>query len=601
MPLDGVTLSSVVRELSESLVGGRVDKVQQPEADELILSVRSKGQNYKLLLTANANSPRLHLTETTKVNPNLAPMFCMLLRKHLGGGRIKNIVQPDFERIVELHIESPNEMGDLQVKCLVVEIMGKHSNIILVDSEKKILDSIRHVSRERSSVREVLPGKIYDKPPLSGKVPPVPVDSGYFLSLFSPGKQLQNLIYQSFNGISPILASEICIRAGVAPETFAETLTEQDKHKIIETFLKLYNDIDNGNFSYNIYDISAKKRDFSAVNLSVYLQLGELYKTYESPSKMLEDFYITQDSRFRIAQKTADLKKLVQNHLERCVRKSENYNADLCETQNKEQQRHFGELLTAYIHTVPKGADRVKIADFYNNNAEVEIPLNPTLTPAENAQKFFKSYNKSKRTFAALQGQITSNNADIAYLDSVLSAIASATTEEDIAEIRTELAEQGFIKRVKNLKGSNLKGSNGAKNPNSSNGRKNKKSVIKKSKPLKYCSSDGFYIYVGKNNLQNDELTLKFANSTDIWLHTKEIAGSHVIIKGEDVPERTIKEAANLAAYHSKARMSSQVPVDFCPRKNVRKPKGAKPGFVIYDFYNTVYVTPQEQLQPVEG
>jgi len=577
MPLDGITLNSVVQELSGALTGGRIDKIQQPEPDEIIIALRSRGQNYKLLLTANANSPRIHLTEIAKNNPLQAPMFCMLLRKHLGGGRLVEIIQPDFERIVEFYIESPNELGDLSVKRLIVEIMGRHSNIILVDASGTIMDSIRHVSRERSSVREVLPGRPYFRPPSQGKVSPVPIDEGYFLSLFDReehvGKRLQPIIYQSYNGISPIIGSEICLRANVPADAFVEAVSREEQSRLFGVFAALYEDIQKGRFECYIYE--GEKRDFSAIALTVYNHLPKS-ELFDSPSEMVERYYRRQDTHYRMAQKTADLRKLVSNHLERCQRKGQIHQANLLDTENREQLRKWGELITAYIYAIPSGADRAKVSDFYDNGTDIEIPLDPTLTPSENAQKYFKGYNKAKRAFIALQEQIKVNDEDLAYLDSVLAAIDTVTDEADITDIRAELAEEGFLKK-RQQKGKGQKGQ-------------------KKSKALHYKSSDGFDIYVGKNNTQNDELTLRFAHPEDIWMHTKDIAGSHVIIQkgGREIPDTTIMEGALLAAYHSKGRQSGQVPVDYVTRRHVRKPKGAKPGFVIYDSHKTVYVTPEE-------
>ena len=573
MPLDGITLNSVVQELS-ILAGGRVDKVQQPEKDEIVMAIRSRGENHKLLLAANANSPRIHLTKFSKANPSVAPMFCMLLRKHCAGGRIIKIIQPDFERIVEIFIESPNEMGDMSTKRLVIEIMGKHSNIILVNAAGIIMDSIRHIPKELSSVREVMPGREYTRPPSHGKRAPVPTDREYFMSLFDKNMMTQQMIYKSYNGVSPVVGTEICLRAGIDTDAFPENLPASDRERLFLAFSALYEDVNAGRFDCRIYE--NHKRDFSAIFLSLYPTKSE---PFDSPSAMLELYYHRQDTHYRLTQKTTDLRKLVQNHFDRCCRKREIHQGDIHKTANREQLRHYGELITAFIHTIPKKTDRVVLPDFYNNNTKIEIPLDPELTPAENAQKYFKGYNKAKRAYIALQEQTKANEEDITYLDSVLAAITSVTDESDIAEIRAELALTGFLKK---------------RHQNS------KKNQQKKSEPLHYRSTDGFDIYVGKNNTQNDELTLRFARPADIWLHSKEIAGSHVIISGggRQIPDQTILEGAKIAAYHSKARAGGQVPVDYCPRKNVRKPKNAKPGFVIYDFYNTVYVTPhQEEIE----
>jgi len=583
MPLDGVTLNSVVQELATSVVGGRVDKVQQPEPDEIIISVRNAGQNYKILLTSNANSPRVHLTEKSKANPITAPNFCMVLRKHLGGGRIKAINQPAFERIVEIYVESPNDMGDLQTKCLLIEIMGKHSNIILLDSTKKIMDSIRHITHQRSSVREVLPGVQYSSPPSNGKISPVPFDKDYFDGLFAQNKPVQNLLYQSYNGISPILASEISIQAGIAPETYTETINETQKNQLAATITNLYNNVATGNFNYTIYTLPANKRDFHATALSIYAQQPQT--THQRASQMLEEYYTSEDKRMRITQKTAALKKSVQNQLDRCNRKQHQLTTELQQTAAKEQQRLYGELLTAYMHTVPHGADSVVVANFYSeDNSTIKIPLKTNLSPAENAQAYFNRYNKAKRANIALQEQIAANTANINYLESVLTAIANIEfdpiaqrlEEADIQQIRTELAEQGFIKKAPQSK---------------------KAKQTPAAQPLKYTTPNGHTIYIGKNNTQNDEVTFKIAAPTDIWLHIKDLPGSHVVIKLAKNLEEPLEEdltlAASLAAYHSKAKNETTAAVDYCPRKNVRKPKGAKPGFVIYNSYNTVYVKPQ--------
>jgi len=587
MPLDGTTLAAVVHEL-QILIGGRVDKITQPEPDEILLSVRSKGANHKLLLTANSNAPRLNLTTQSKISPLQAPMFTMVLRKHLSGGRIADIIQPDFERIVEIQIEAVDEMGDPSKKTLVIEIMGKHSNIILLETNKKastspseqrslgtesslrVIDAIKHVSPSVSSVRPVLPGSTYVRP--IGKLSPLTLDKEEFLEKISLLK-IQQAIYQSYNGISPIFASEICNRAGLDPTTFGNQLSENDSERLYKVFEDVMNQTKTGNFNCQIYFDESKAIDLVAQPLTLCANYRA--EVYDSPSAMLETFYSHRDEAYRISQKTADLRKLVTIHQERCRKKTFMYDKTLEEIKDRDTLRIKGELLTSYMHMVERGANNFTAQNYYDGT-EIEISIDPTLSPSENAQKYFKKYNKQKRTFVALQEQIITNQEDLDYLDSVAVAMEHVTDEADIAEIRAELAEQGFAKkRSKNNK--NKKASKGAK-------------------PLHYISSDGFDMYVGKNNTQNDYLTLRFANPRDIWLHTKEIPGSHVIIVtgGKELPETTILEAANLAALHSKAKNSSQVPVDYVARKHVRKPNGAKPGFVIYDYHKTVYVTPKE-------
>ena len=568
MPLDGTTLAAVVHEL-QSLIGGRVDKITQPESDEILLSVRNKGANYKLLLTANANAPRLNLTKQSKISPLQAPMFTMVLRKHLSGGRISAITQPDFERIVEIEIDAVDEMGDPSKKTLLIEIMGKHSNVILIDINGKVLDAIKHVPLSVSSVRPVLPGSVYARP--AGKLSPLNLNKEEFLEKISLIK-IQHAIYQSYNGISPIFASEVCNRAGLDPTTFGNQLTDSDSLRLYNVFADIMQETKSGNFDCLIYFDESKAIDLVARPLTLYANYHK--EEFESPSLMLEKFYSQRDEVYRISQKTADLRKLVTTHQERCRKKSFMFDKTLEEIKDRDTLQLKGELLTSYMHMVERGAASFVALNYYDGK-EMEIPIEPTLSPSENAQKYFKKYNKQKRAFVALQEQILTNQEDLTYLDSVAVAMEHVTDEADIAEIRAELAELGFAKKRAN--------------------NKNKK-ASKGSKPLHYTSSDGFDIYVGKNNTQNDYLTLKFANPRDIWLHTKEIPGSHVIVvtNGKELPETTILEAANLAALHSKAKNSSQVPVDYVARKHVRKPNGAKPGFVIYDFHNTVYVTPVE-------
>jgi len=580
LAFDGTTLAGVIYELNQTILEGRVDKISQPEADEVLVNIRSGGKNYKLLLTANSSAPRLGLTAQSKVAPLKAPMFCMVLRKHISGGRVVSIRQPDFERIVEIGIDALDEMGDRSIKTLVVEIMGKHSNIILLDATGRVLDAIKHVPLSVSSVRPVMPGSQYSRPP--GKANPLEAAAGtwqhFSEAITAPSEKsqpsgIQQAIYQRYSGISPILAAEICARANMPPGQHVNM--PEAFFQLHKAFAEVMDSVKAGDFSFNIYqDEAGRAVDIAALPLGVYSGLTAV--AYESASAMLEDFYIKRDLGYRIAQKTADLRKLITIHLERCQKKSFMFERTLEEIKNRDSLRIKGELLTAYLHMVEKGAASFTAENYYDGT-QLEIPLDSTLTPAENSQKYFKKYNKQKRTHDALQTQIATNNDDKMYLTSLLVAMETITDEADIAEIRAELAEQGFAK-AKHRSG------------------KNKKQE-QKSKPLKFTSSDGYDIYVGKNNTQNDHLTLKFANTTDIWLHTKDIAGSHVIIKLDgkgEPPEATIMEAANLAAYHSRAKDSSNVPVDYVARRNVKKPSGAKPGFVIYEGHRTVYVTPVE-------
>jgi len=577
MALDGIAISNITNELKTKLLGGRIDKIYQPENDEIIISVRCPGKAYKILITANASHPRIHLTEKNKPNPMQPPLFCMVLRKYLVSGKIINITQPEFERIINIHIESINELGDYSEKKLIVEIMGKHSNIILADENNGILDAIKHISYEKSSVREVLPGKKYCFPP-SGKINTMLLnEENFFLSVKNNhAKKLQNLIYESYNGISPSFASEICFRAGLDASDNVEETSYLNLKKLYESFKSIVEKIKNNDFSPEaVYSEKNKIVDFSSVEMTRY---GSCKKQkFTSISDLLEFFYTEKDMLYRINQKSQDLKKLINNNIERCVKKKNIQLKTLKSISERDKLRLYGELITANIYAVKKGADSFTAQNFYDENSkDITIPLDPLLTPSENAQKYFKQYNKEKRTFAALQIQMKQNDEELEYLEGILISIQTSADEEDIKEIRQELYEQGFVKKAKQRKG---------------------KSKPIKSNPLHYISSDGYNIYVGKNNHQNDELTLKFARSNDIWLHTKKIPGSHVIIvtEGKEVPDSTLNEAALLAAFYSKGKNSTLVPVDYTPKKFVKKPSGAKPGTVIYETNKTAYITPSEE------
>lgn len=574
MALDGIAISSIVHELKETVMNGRIDKIYQPEADEIIVSVRSFRNNVKLLLTANASHPRIHMTQKTKNNPMTAPLFCMVLRKHLNNGKIIDITQPRFERIVFIHIESMNEMGDLSIKKLAIEIMGKHSNIILIDENDFILDSIKHISHDTSSVREVLPARKYIFPP-SDKKNPLELEEKEFLDIVEAKHQtnMQGIIYKSYNGISPVMATEICFRATTHPETPAGQLPNEEISKVFVEFQRMMQNVKDSLFSNAIYyDEKSKIIDFFSMT-STRLE-GFNTVSFESMSKLLEQFYSEKDTTYRMQQKTQDLRKIISQNIDRCLKKKEMQWNTIKDIENRETLKICGELITANIYSIEKGMTEVNLQNYYDPEYSlIKIRIDPNLTPAENAQKYFKKYNKQKRTFVALQDQIQKNEEELKYLETVMNAILLASDETDIEQIKEELSEQGFI-----------------------NKKRNPKKKLSTSKPLHFESSDGFDIYVGKNNKQNDELTLKFAKSNDIWLHTKDIPGSHVIIKtnGQPVTDKALNEAVNLAAYYSKARNSTLVPVDYAPRKNVKKPNGSKPGMVIYENNKTAYVTPDE-------
>ncbi|MDD4842775.1 MAG: NFACT RNA binding domain-containing protein [Anaerotignum sp.] len=580
MALDGITVAAIVHELKTNLIGGRIDKIHQPMADEIRFSVRGAGVVHKILVSANSSTPRIHFTQSSKENPMTAPLFCMVLRKHLAGGKIIDICQPAFERIVMIKVESSNEMGDMTVKNLILEIMGKHSNLILTDENGRILDSIKRISHEKSSVREVLPGKEYVYPPSQNKKNPLFAEkSDFMFSLqLQAGQKLQDFLYKNYTGISPIMAGEICFRAALEPSDACQQTTPAESENLFTAFEKVMYEVKQTNFTPKIYYHPNSKQvlDFAVLEMTEFQALEQ--KPFPNISTLLESFYQERDNAYHIRQKAHDMHRLVASNIERCVKKKEIQLKSRKDVADMDTWKKKGELLTANIYAVSKGITTFRTIDFYaENGEEIDIALDPTKTGAENAQKYFSRYNKAKRTLAALEIQEKQNDEELQYLESVLNALENASDEADLAEIRTELAESGFIRRQTPKKGA---------------------PKAKKAKPLHFKSSDGYEIFVGKSNLQNDELTLRFAESTDFWLHTKEIPGSHVIIRtnGTGVASDTaLEEGANLAAYYSKAKNSSMVPVDYTLRKNVKKPNGAKPGMVIYLTNRTFYVTPDEE------
>ncbi|MCD8238304.1 MAG: NFACT family protein [Clostridiales bacterium] len=580
MAFDGVMINALIKEIGDKTEGGKIDKIYQPERDDIVLQIRAFGSVYRLFLSANPSNPRFNLTDKKYENPKQPPLFCMVLRKHIGGGHIKKIIQPDFERVAVFEIESLNEMGDFVTYKLVLEVMGRHSNLILINDKGVILEAARHINYELSSVREVLPGKAYVKAPSQGKTDPMTLSRENFFEgvKANPNFKAQELIYKCYTGLSPLTAGEICLRGGVDPSDNCEILGEERLNSLFKAFESFMNDVKEGSFSPHIYfKNDGTPKEFAPFRL---LSLEPMsFKEVSTCSELLEDFYSKRDMLFRMGQKTHDLRKLVTNNIERCVKKKDIQQRTLKSIEKREKHRLYGELLISYAYSITSGAKEAKVINFYDEEQkEITIPLDEALSVQENAAKYFKKYNKEKRTYAALQVQMKENDEELYYLESVLNSIEECKSEDDIKEIRRELFEQGFIKKHKGFE-------------------KNKKSQ-KKSAPMRFVSSDGFVMAVGKNNTQNDELTMKTAKNSDLWFHTKQIPGSHVVVftEGKEVPDKTINEAAMLAAYYSKARSGSLVPVDYTPRRFVKKPNGAKPGFVIYTTNKTAFVTPTEEF-----
>ena len=559
MAFDGITVAALVQELRDNLTGGRIAKIAQPEPDELLLTIKTPAGQRKLYISASASLPLIYLTDENKLSPMTAPNFCMLLRKHIGNGRITSISQPKLERIISLHIEHLNELGDLCEKKLIIEIMGKHSNIIFCDDKDMILDSIKHVSAQMSSVREVLPGRTYFIPDTMEKSDPLSVDVSSFMEILRlKPVPLGKAIYTSFTGISPVIAEDICFLAGLDSQLPASELDEDTFLHLFRQFSYYMDDIRGCHFHPCIYYDGTSPKDFGAVALSHFSNYTK--QEFTSISEVLNTYYATKNTLTRIRQKSADLRHVVQTALERNRKKYDLQKKQLRDTENREKYKVYGELIHTYGYNLAPNSRELTALNYYTNE-EITIPLDPTLTPAENAQKYFNKYNKQKRTFEALTELIQETADDIHYLESISNALDIALTEADLIQIKEELMQTGYVRR-----------------------KYTKKKEKITSRPMHYISSDGYHMYVGKNNLQNEELTFSFANGNDWWFHAKGAPGSHVIVKtgGDELPDRTFEEAGRLAAYYSKNRGSDKVEIDYVEKKHVKKPNGSKPGFVVY-------------------
>ena len=559
MAFDGITIANIVKELKENLLDGRINKIAQPEADELLLTIKTSTGQKRLYISASASLPLIYLTETNKPSPMTAPNFCMLLRKHINNGRITNITQPKLERIIRFEIEHLDELGDLCKKHLIVEIMGKHSNIIFCNDNERIIDSIKHVSAQMSSVREVLPGRDYFIPDTMEKLNPLDVTFADFSeALTAKPSGLAKAIYTAFTGVSPVVAEEICYIAGVDSDITPKELSEDVMVHLYKHFVLFFECVSKGAFTPQIYYNNGEPKEFSALPLSHFANYSD--KPFKSMSLLLENYYAMKNTVTRIRQKSVDLRKIVQTALERNRKKYDLQFKQLRDTENRDKYRIYGELINTYGYGLEPNAKHLECLNYYTNE-NIMIPLDSTMTPQENAQKYFDKYNKQKRTFEALTGLIQETQDEVTYLESVSNSLDIALSEDDLTQIKEELIQSGYVRR-----------------------KFTKQKVKITSKPLHYLSSDGYHMYVGKNNIQNEELTFHFANGNDWWFHAKGCPGSHVIVKteGDELPDRTFEEAGKLAAYYSKNRGNEKVEIDYIEKKQVKKPSGGKPGFVVY-------------------
>ena len=579
MPIDAVFLESLRCELQEQLLACRVDKVQQPERDTILLSMRGPNGGGKLLLTASPNHPRIQLTSLSFENPAQPPMFCMLLRKHLTGGRLVSISQPPLERLVELTFDCIDEMGTPCQKKLILEIMGRNSNLILTGADGRILDCLRRVDFEMSEQRQVLPGLYYHLPPTQGKRSPWDASEEELRALLcaqKTQKMADSFLLETFGGLSPLLCRELAYAVFGQVDLDLSQLTDVQREDAAGKLFAALDRLHTGKRTPVILVRDERPWDFTCIPIRQYEDLIT-QEPQPSFSALLDTFYAKRDSLERMRQKTQALRKTLTNLHNRTARKLANQQKELEATFDREHLRRLGDIVTANLHVISRGQARLTAVDFYDPEMkEIDIPLNPAISPQQNAAKFYKDYQKAKTAEKVLTEQIAKGEAELSYLASVLDELSRVESERDMQDIRQELTEGGYLRET---------------------GQK-KKMKLPASKPMVFRSSDGFEILVGRNNRQNDLLTCKLAQKQDIWLHTQKIHGSHVIIAcaPETPPDRTVTEAMQLAAYFSQAREGQNVPVDYTRVKNVKKPAGAKPGMVIYDHYSTAVVTPDAAL-----
>lgn len=570
MAFDGITVAALVAEFNQKLNEGRIYKIAQPETDELLLTIKSNKSQFRLLISANASLPLVYFTENNKPSPMTAPNFCMLLRKYINNGRIISITQPGLERIIDFEIQHLDELGDIQVKHIIVELMGKHSNIIFVDDEDNIIDSIKHITSVMSSVRQVLPGKPYFIPDTQEKLNPLTTTKEEFTNtVFSKPIPLSRSIFTSYTGISPVIAENICYENKLDSSMPANMLVTGNQNLIWMSFYQLINKIKNGDFVPTIYHKAGKPEEYSALLLSTYPDCQTT--SFNSISELLEEYYAKKNLYTRMRQKSVDLRKIVTNALERDRKKYDIQLKQMKDTEKKDKYKVYGELLTAYGYSIEPGAKIFETENFYTGE-KVKITLDATISPIDNAKKFFEKYSKLKRTEEALTDIIKDTKASIDYLETIMVSLDIATSENDLKAINQELVQTGYIKnkRTNNKKEKNL------------------------SKPFHFVSSDGFDIFVGKNNLQNEELTFKVAKGNDWWFHSKTFPGSHVIVKcnNQELPDSTFEEAARLAAHFSKGFGQDKVEIDYVQKKHIKKVAGAMPGFVIYHTNYSMAISP---------
>ena len=587
MALDGTLLRQIRHELESCLIGARIDKIHQFSREEMIFVLRlpqpteDGSRTVKLYLSAGADSPRIHLTSASFENPKSPPMFCMLMRKYLGSAKLVEIRQIGLDRILHLVFETRNEMGDLIQLTVAIEIMGRHSNIILIDETGRVIDSIKRIDDTMSSVRPILPGVRYTLPPAQDKLDLIDVTPEQIEQRLRSGKDtpLSKALLSAVQGVSPIVCREIANYVFLGDDCVISEMTENHFDRLRFFLTKVIDYAKNYTGTpTSVIDSRKKPVDFSFMDIHQYG--GSMFtRTYDTYSQLLDDFYTQRDNIQRMRHRSADLLKVLANTADRIARKLSLQQKELADCSDRETWKIYGDLINANLYSIQKGDRTATLINFYDENqAEVTIPLDPRKTPAQNAQKYYGEYRKADTAEKKLRELIEEGQQEAIYIDSVFDALTRAQTNDELSAIRAELAEQGYLRK----KGPAPKKGKGAKLA-----------------PKRYRSDDGFLILVGRNNVQNDQLTLKDARGRDVWFHTKNIPGSHTIVvsDGQEVPDSTLNQAAIIAAANSKAADSAQVPVDYTLIKNVKKPRGAKPGMVIYVNYQTAYVTPDFELE----
>lgn len=576
MPLDGVFLSQLTKEVADKIVGGRVDKIHQPARETVVISMRAKGGNQKLLLCASASNPRMHFTALPQDNPKSPPMFCMLMRKHLTGAKLLEARQLGLDRVVHFKFETTNELGDRVVLTLAVEIMGRHSNVILVDQDNRVIDAVKRVTDEMSRVRPVLPGIGYTLAPAQPRLSIFTASLSEIADRVAQSQEeLSKALPKVLEGMSPLICREIAFHVDRNGEAIAGRLNEEQVTRLKFYVSRLSDLLNAGETTPTmLLDLSGKPKDFSYMDIHQYghTMVGREYETY---SELLDTFYSERDRIDKVHQRSADLFKLLVNLNDRLARKLTAQREELRASTEREKLKIYGDLLSSNLHLLEKGMKTARVENYYDGCKPVEIPLDIMLTPAQNAQKYYIAYRKADTAEKKLRALIEQGEAELVYLDTVFDELSRASLESELTAIRAELASQGYVRNVVR------RGMKEEKLP-----------------PLRYVSEDGFTIYCGRNNLQNDRLTLKDSRKSDIWFHTQKIPGSHVVVvsQGQKVPDRTLEQAAVIAAYHSKGRGAGKIAVDYTEIRNVWKHPSGKPGLVLYEPYTTAVVEADGEL-----